>query len=161
MTTLYRTTVDCSGCLSTHEITLVASTNAFGSMDLDMRPPPMERDTLQYQIHRCPACGFAGYKLAWFEGLDVGLLKNGDYSAVLANKIYPDVANSFRVHGFLKSKANHEVAVISAYLKAARVCDDLAMTEGAAIACRQEVLNSLSAFNGSGECNTSDHMTDC
>lgn len=160
MTTLRTSSVDCAGCLSTQEITLVVSTNAFGSMDLDMRPPPMQRDTLQYQIHRCPSCGFAGHKLAWFEGLDVRLITDHHYLALLADGTYPDVANSFRAYGFLKSKANQEAASVGAYLKAAWVCDDLAMTAEPSVACRQQALSSLSLLNDSGDSYTSDLITD-
>ncbi|WP_394808128.1 hypothetical protein [Nitrosomonas sp.] len=160
MTTIHTKSVDCAVCFSATEITLLGSTNAFGSMDLDMRPPPMERDTLQYQIHRCPTCGFCGPRLAWFEGLDVSLVKDSNYLAILSDKAYPALANQFRAHAFLSSMANNQVAAIGAYLKAAWVCDDLGTLEAVAIACRQQVLNSMNVLRGSGGFYTDDLITD-
>lgn len=160
MTTIHATSVDCAVCLSSTEISLLGSTNAFGSMDLDMRPPSMARDTLHHQIHRCPACGFCGPRLAWFEGLNISLVKDSNYLAILYDKTYPELANQFRAHAFLSALANNQASVIGAYLKAAWVCDDLAATEAVAIACRQHVLTSLSVLHGSGGCYTSDLLTD-
>lgn len=113
MTTFYGKSVDCAVCFSSTEITLLGSTNAFGSMDLDMRPPPMARDTLQFQIHQCPACGFCGPSLAWFEGLNISLVKDSNYMAILSDKTYPQLANQFRAHAFLSSMANNQVSVIA------------------------------------------------
>lgn len=160
MTTLYKKSVDCAVCLTTQEITLVGSTNAFGSMDLDMRPPPMERNTLKYQIHWCEECGFCGPKLAWYEGLDVGLATGRDYLAVLLDNAYPDLARMFRAHGFLSSMAKNHVAAISAYMKAAWVCDNFPLRGKAAIACRKQALSLLSVLHESRNTYTSDLVTD-
>jgi hypothetical protein len=50
--------VTCSVCGTAAEQRVLMSTNASGSPDLDMRPPGMERSTLQSWLQECPNCGF-------------------------------------------------------------------------------------------------------
>ena len=58
MTTIIKITKKCALCGNTAEYPGIASTNAFGSMDLDTRPPEMERSTMRYWIDVCPHCGY-------------------------------------------------------------------------------------------------------
>ena len=43
MTTIFQQTVTCGHCGTENEVIELGSTNSFGSMDLDMRPPPMRK----------------------------------------------------------------------------------------------------------------------
>jgi hypothetical protein len=57
MTTLYREKSRCAVCGIATEYTSIGSTNAFGSPDLDTRPPEMQRSTIFAWVQRCPECG--------------------------------------------------------------------------------------------------------
>lgn len=50
MTTIYSEAVKCPYCNTKVEITHLGSTNAFGAMDLDTRPPEMQRSTILIEI---------------------------------------------------------------------------------------------------------------
>jgi len=72
MTTLFMTSVDCAVCQSKQEITQIGSTNAFGSMDLDMRPPPMQRDTLSSKFINAVPVAFVGLSWLGMKGSKLG-----------------------------------------------------------------------------------------
>ena len=50
MTTLDERTSTCAICGGRSKQTVVASTNARGSPDLDLRPPEMQRSTMPYWV---------------------------------------------------------------------------------------------------------------
>jgi hypothetical protein len=64
MTTLYQSEEKCGCCGKKVEVTQVGSTNAFGSPDLDLRPPEMQRSAMFYGMHYCPFCGYAAWELS-------------------------------------------------------------------------------------------------
>ena len=100
MTTIFQQSVTCGHCGTENEVIELGSTNSFGSMDLDMRPPPMERDTLAQQIHRCQGCGYCAPDLGERIGAD-GLLESDNYRALLADERYPDLARKVIAYAFL------------------------------------------------------------
>jgi hypothetical protein len=59
MTILGSTEVTCAICAESSEHTTIVSTNAFGSADLDLRPPEMKRSTMTYWLQECPSCGYS------------------------------------------------------------------------------------------------------
>jgi len=58
MTTFAMYDCACACCGEAVSVPRVTTTNAFGSMDLDMRPPPMKRDTQALEMLECPKCGY-------------------------------------------------------------------------------------------------------
>lgn len=104
----------------------VGSTNSFGSPDLDLRPPPMERDTLCYQIQRCPECGYCA------PSLDIPIasdnarncLSSEAYQAQLNNADFPDLANHFCCAALLAEAEGNLSLAAWCCLKAAWACDD-------------------------------------
>ena len=58
MTTMDREVKKCAVCGSKHEYTVIASTNSFGTPDLDLRPPQMERSTMYLWVQECPDCRY-------------------------------------------------------------------------------------------------------
>lgn len=54
----------CGVCGGISEQTGLQSTNAFGSPDLDLRPPEMERSTMCYWVQTCPQCGYCASDIA-------------------------------------------------------------------------------------------------
>jgi hypothetical protein len=64
MTTHGINKVTCSVCGKASEQEVLMSTNSFGSPDLDLRPPEMERSTMSSWLHECPHCGFVSNDLS-------------------------------------------------------------------------------------------------
>ena len=58
MTTMFRQKYKCAVCGTEKEFYGIASTNSFGSPDLDLRPPEMQRSTMGQWIQQCPKCGY-------------------------------------------------------------------------------------------------------
>ncbi len=71
MTTLFSETVTCDVCGTENEISAIGSTNAFGSPDLDLRPPEMQRSTMSFWVNECKGCGYVAADLS--EESDVGM----------------------------------------------------------------------------------------
>ena len=53
----------CAVCGAMHEYRILTSTNAFGSPDLDLRPPMMKRGTMHLWVQECPSCSDLLHKL--------------------------------------------------------------------------------------------------
>ena len=58
MTSHFNRRIVCAICGDEAEHALLGSTNAFGPYDLDLRPPPMARHTMQFWVQACPTCGY-------------------------------------------------------------------------------------------------------
>jgi hypothetical protein len=63
MTTLYEAEKICAICGIKSKHTVIGSTNAFGSPDLDLRPPMMQRATMRHWVQECPNCGYANHSI--------------------------------------------------------------------------------------------------
>ena len=63
MTTMFEAEKKCGCCGKTVSVTQIGSTNAFGSSDLDARPPEMQRSAMFYFIERCENCGYVAWNL--------------------------------------------------------------------------------------------------
>ena len=160
MTTIFQQSVTCGHCGTENEVIELGSTNSFGSMDLDMRPPPMERDTLAQQIHRCQGCGYCAPDLEEPVGAD-GLLESDDYRALLADESYPYLARQFVAYAFLAESYGDLGAAAWAYRNAAWVCDDeIGSTVDSANQCRHAVLRLMVGLHLNGESFTDDPITD-
>ncbi len=58
MTTIGKISAECVICGEESEHTSITSSNAMGSPDLDLRPPEMQRSTMEWWLQECPACGY-------------------------------------------------------------------------------------------------------
>jgi hypothetical protein len=58
MTTWIPMEKKCAVCGNTHTYHVLASTNSFGAPDLDLRPAPMQRETMEGWLEECPECGY-------------------------------------------------------------------------------------------------------
>ncbi len=53
----------CQVCGKTSMHPVLMSTNSFGYPDLDLRPAPMQRDTMDTWLDECPHCGYVASSL--------------------------------------------------------------------------------------------------
>jgi hypothetical protein len=58
MTDVEEVNMTCAICGRQSPQTIVQSTSYFGSPDLDLRPPPLKRQTMKYWVRECPHCGY-------------------------------------------------------------------------------------------------------
>lgn len=146
MTTYIETTLTCPGCGNTDAYTDLMSTNAFGSPDLDLRPPPMRRNTMHTWVRRCPKCSccFAD----GIQGKDLNLenMDSEAYRQVGQDSNLPELAKDFIRYAMLRRLYDHQT---EAWLNAAWVCDD-EENEAEARKCRKKAYDMLADNYESG-----------
>lgn len=161
MTTLFDQTVTCALCGTDNTIMSVGSSNAFGSMDLDMRPPPMERDLVDMSIHECRECGYCAPDLASSQDLGQPDVTSEGYRQARSDKRFGTVAQQYRAYACLAQKAGNAQLAAWGYLQAAWVCDDLkSKARTAAVVCRQDVLKQMADLQSKNMSYTQDADTD-
>lgn len=151
MTSYGTATQTCSVCGAAVECTVLMSTNAFGSPDLDLRPPEMERSTISELLHECPQCGYINGNLSnTIEGAKE-TIESDRYQAIAADAELPEVASRFARFSLLHG-ADPEAAAL-ALLRAAWVCDDADSTKQAKSFRNQaaDILLTLQPFSDSEE----------
>lgn len=145
MTTLFRTREMCLICGQSHEYVGIASTNEFGSPDLDTRPPEMRRSTILYWIRRCPSCGYCAPQVSEGPQEAKEVVISETYRRQLEDPLYPELANSFLCWALIQERAGSDARAGWAALHAAWVCDD----QGASEAARRCRLRALELFRRS------------
>lgn len=154
MTTFASAVVTCAACSCEFKISTVISTNAFGSADLDTRPPPMRRNTMYSWVRRCPSCGYCASDVTRIDECLKPVLTSANYRAQLLDSRYPDLAASFLCSAILHEAAGRYDFAVWSTLHAAWVLDDQALdgvdADELAKLCRCKVVNRLAMLAGSG-----------
>jgi hypothetical protein len=96
----------------------------FGSMDLDTRPPEMQRSTMIAWIQRCPSCGYCAGDTSVFNESARKVLNSSTYRSQLVDPTMPGLGTSFACAGMLHEAAGENVEAGWAYLRTAWLCDD-------------------------------------
>jgi hypothetical protein len=89
MTTLHKQKIECAVCGTETEYTGIGSTSAFGSMDLDTRPPELERSTIFAWVQRCPECGYCASDVSQAPRHAASLVRSSEYVEQLIDPTYP------------------------------------------------------------------------
>lgn len=151
MTTFARESVVCGACGQVFSHQALASTNTFGSPDLDTRPPEMQRSTMRAWIQRCPSCGFCAPDVTKYKEQFRPLMDGSAYRSQLTDARYPELASSFICAGLLADGAGSREYAGWAYLKAAWTLDDAGKDELARI-WRSKAADLFRALVAKGQC---------
>ncbi len=124
MTTFTEQSVACGnrGHVFTHHT--LGSTYAFGSPDLDTRPPELQRSTMHAWIQRCPSCGYCSRDVAEFDSRFRPVIESAPYRSELGDARYPELASTFICAGMLAEAGKQQADAGWAYLHAAWTLDD-------------------------------------
>jgi hypothetical protein len=149
MTTLFRETKTCFVCGNKSEHTAIGSTNSFGSPDLDLRPPEMQRSTMPHWIQRCPTCGYCAASIA--EGPEIAkeIVRSPDYLAQRDDPAFPWLADNFLCSSLIQAADSKESAAGWDALHAAWTCDDQAAEK--AEFCRRKAIVLFIAARAKGQ----------
>ena len=139
MTTIYKEDVECSVCGTTESQSFLGSTSAFGSADLDTRPPELERSTLAQRIYRCSKCLYCSSDLTTCSEETVEIVQSSEYQDIVGNTSLPETASSFLALSFLSYRLQEYQAAAWSAISAAWICDDHGLAEDA-ISCRLKAL---------------------
>ncbi len=143
MTTLRFLDQSCAVCGTQVRCSVLGSTNAFGSPDLDLRPPEMQRSTMSYWLQECSACGFVNADLAEAITGAAGVLASPEYQAVLTDEACPPLARRFARFALLRAEDLATAGL--ALVHAAWACDD-GRAAGRAAAYRSRAADLLSSL---------------
>ena len=149
MTTFTSEVIGCAVCGRPSSFRTIASTSAFGSVDLDLRPPPPQRYTMEFWQQECPACGYVNTTIGASLPGAADIVRSPEFAALRAAADEPVLVNRFKRHALLMA----DDAVKSGWtmLHAAWVCDDLKSRE-LAVRCREECADLWSTIDyGSDE----------
>lgn len=102
-----------------------------GYQDLDLRPPEMQRSTMDYWAVECPECNCAQYPKGEAKH-DLKFIQSGEYRSLI-HAMVPELANRFQrlAVGLLNQGNDHKAA--HAYTCAAWDCDDHAFEKEAKV----------------------------
>lgn len=138
MTTIRKHIETCAICGTANEFLVLGSTNAFGSPDLDTRPPEMQRSTINFWVQRCPMCGYCAPRISENNALTREQLETDDYRDQLDHGDFPTLANAFLCWSLLQEQQNQSKGAGWAALHAAWLCDDAHVAS--ASVCRKRAI---------------------
>ena len=114
----------CRVCGATSQQTRLASTNEFGSPDMDLRPPEMRRSTMWAWLEECPECGYVAADLADPSPVPASFLETEAYKTCDGLCFVSDLAPRFyRAHMLAVRSGDFRHAMHHA-LETAWLCDD-------------------------------------
>lgn len=126
----------CSVCGTESEQRVLTSTNAFGSPDLDLRPPEMQRSTMPCWIQECPHCGYISESIEDDTSINREFLKSEEYSSCSYNDFKSKLAKKFYKYYMINLLDDNYEDAFYAILHAAWSCDDIG-DKDKAIYCRK------------------------
>ncbi len=124
MTTVLKEKKKCAVCGAEYDYPNIASTNAFGSQDLDTRPPEMERSTIFAWVQRCPDCGYCASDISKASAQAAMIIRSNAYREQLTDPALPELANSFLCKSIIEEAAGDYASAAWSLIHAAWVCDD-------------------------------------
>lgn len=137
MTTLARKSFTCAVCQKESCHGVINSTNAFGSSDLDLRPPEMQRSTMPLWVQECPHCGYTNMCINEIPSPKItkAWLRSAEYVDCEGIKFKSDLAKRFYHSYMVNLKEDETEEALHSVVCAAWACDDMGDTENAII-CR-------------------------
>lgn len=146
--------VKCFICGAENEFMVLLSSNSYGSMDLDTRPPEMSRSTMDCWVQVCPVCGYVAVRVSEPTIVDRLFLQSDSYKTCDGIVFVSELARAFyRQQLILLSEGRKEDAFF-ALLHASWACDDGNERKNATAVRRKAILlaDDLLASGESEDC---------
>jgi hypothetical protein len=122
MTLVTAELVTCAVCRHESRQSLLASSSAFGSYDLDLRPAAPLRHTMHTWVQACPHCRYVNNDIARLIAGAASVLESPEYLSIGLSEASPALAAIFERFALLI--ATEPLRAGQALLHAAWVCDD-------------------------------------
>lgn len=132
----------CAVCGAESRQAVLASTSTFGAPDLDLRPAPMQRSTMDTWVQECPNCGYVSARLVAPAQVDREFLESWEFIMCSGIPFKSDLAVRFYRYYLLNCQGNNVRQAFQAALYTAWVCDDCGDAEQA-VRCRKLALAQL------------------
>lgn len=141
MSNVIPSVVNCPNCGKEFDALLLVSTNSFGPPDLDLRPAPMQRNTMEYWLQECPHCGLVFANTPFKEDVS-NFIRTLKYKSCDNIKFADRISSNFYKLGSLYEFLECYEDAYYAFLHAAWACDDFETFEKSSI-CRKKALEML------------------
>ncbi len=139
----------CAVCGKTSVQGFVAEAGREGSADLDLRPPPDQRETIAHWVQECPHCGYCGLTLEEPTAGAAEVIASEDYRAIREGSS-PELVVRLLCASTLLEHAERWVEAAETALWAAWAADDVGDDEEAGRA-RRRALDLLAEVRRRGE----------
>ncbi len=114
----------CAICGTENYYSEILSTSAFGSPDLDTRPPELERYTIYAWVQRCPNCGYCAPDISKAHPEAASVIKTKVYKEQLSKISLPELANNFICESIIEEAVGDFASAAWSLIHAAWTCDD-------------------------------------
>ena len=131
MSTIKSVWQKCAVCGAIHQYSVLCSTNAFGSPDLDLRPPEMERSTMRLWVQECPDCGYVAVDIEEKPIVSRQYLQTEEYRSCEGRQLMSDLAKRFYKEYMLERNGNKTDSALHPIICAAWASDDIKDVVGA------------------------------
>ena len=131
MTTMMSVNKKCSVCGETSSFSVLGSSNSMGSPDLDLRPAPMYRFTMEMWIHECPECGYVAGDLSEKTKISREWLETEEYRNCDGIRFKYDLAELFYKRYMIYMQEGQKRGAFNSIHHAAWACDDCGDAENA------------------------------
>ena len=142
MTTFFREKLTCVICGSKSKHEMLGSTNTYGSPDLDLRPPEMQRSTMDCWVQECPSCGYAYSSIEEKADNSEVTISSDAYVEILSGNLNGTLTGRFVKASLIAEKAADIDAAANYALSAAWAADD-ASNGTSANSCRHRAASLL------------------
>lgn len=132
MSTFRQRQCRCAVCGAVSRQTILASTNAFGSPDLDLRPPEMQRSTMHLWAQQCPECGYVAKELDTPAPVGAEWLRRAEYVDCVGLNAQSPLARKFYRKYLIAMHTEDTASAFAGAMFAAWACDDSGEAEAAA-----------------------------
>ena len=124
MTLMYEKRKKCAVCRKRKKYSLLRSTNAYGYIDLDTRPPEMRRSTFNLWVQRCPSCGYCAPDISERTKNSINIVYSDPYIKQLNDPEFSMLANEFLCCSIIQENAEEYADAGWSNIYAAWACDD-------------------------------------
>lgn len=125
MTMIRDLDIKCSACGEMSSQPILFSTNSIGAPDLDLRPPEMQRSTMNTWLMECPHCGYISPKLDGELEISKDFLKTDRYINCDGLEFEWELAERFYRYYLICNEMNDESGSFYSLLHCAWICDDV------------------------------------
>ena len=142
MTVFQNREVLCGNCGASSFHCVMFSSSSFGSGDLDLRPAPLHRHTIDSWVQECPTCLAVCPDISAPPDKIAEIIKAPEYQHIVTGRSIPDLCRKFRAWAYIAGRAGRAEDAAFAHLHVAWAADD----ESDAEVARAERLAAIPLF---------------
>lgn len=124
MTIITKFEKKCSVCGRTSLQPVLGSTNTWGYPDIDLRPPEMQRSTIDIWLVECPHCGYVASNIENELEVPADILKTDEYLTCEGKNFKSKLSERFYKHYLISKEEKDYNSEFLSLLHCAWTCDD-------------------------------------